>query len=142
MRKVSLKAIVLSVFIMAMLFGLTGYVPQAQAGVTIRYASMWADGEPQSDWLRQIAAEYEAESGNKVDFTFVGRDVLTSVRNRILTGDAPDIVDQDGSEISAALLSSEIMALPLNDLLASPGLDGEARLSDAFSAEILGFYEK
>jgi len=143
MRKVSLKAIVLSLYAVAALFVVAGYASLAQAeGVTINYTAMWTEGEPQSDWLRQVAAEYEAVSGNKVNFTFVGRDVLTMIKNRILTGDSPDIVDQDGSEISAALLTDEILAEPLNDLLASPGLDGEASLSDAFSAEILGLYNK
>jgi raffinose/stachyose/melibiose transport system substrate-binding protein len=140
MKKVSL--IVLSVFAVVALFVFASASQTQAAGVTIDYTALWSEGEPQSHWLRQVAAEYEAVTGNKINFTFAGRDVLTMIRNRILAGDPPDIVDHDCSELMAALVTNEILAKPLNDLLASPGLDGETRLSDAFSAEILGLYNK
>jgi raffinose/stachyose/melibiose transport system substrate-binding protein len=111
-------------------------------GVTIDFASFLSEGEPGASWYKEMIAEYEQVSGNTVKISYNGRDVLTKIKTRILTGDPPDIVEQDGSEISAALLSSEILCEPLNGLLDSPGLDGEAKLREAFNNEILNMYAK
>ena len=97
----------------------------AEGNWDIEYCSMWSEGEPAADWLREVAKQYEEQTGGKVTLTFVGRDVLTTMKTRMLTGDAPDLVDQDGSEISAAFLQSEeVLATAMDDFLNTENLDG------------------
>lgn len=106
------------------------------------YTAMWSEGEPHSEWIKDIAAQYEAETGGKVKLTFVDRDVLTKIRTRILSNDPPDLVDQDGSEISGALLKSgEILAEPMDAFLNGKGPEGQATFKEIYNPEILNLYQ-
>lgn len=108
----------------------------------IEYCSMWSEGEPAAEWLRGVAKQYEEETGGKVTLTFVGRDVLTTMKTRMLTGDAPDLLDQDGSEISAAFLKSgDILATPMDDFLDTDNLDGTGTMRDLYNQPILDMYK-
>lgn len=86
-------------------------------GVTVQYASCFNEAEQQAVWLTEMAEQWSDETGGKISFSFAGRDVLTSVRADILIGNAPDIIDNDASEIASALLSDEeILLEPLDDI--------------------------
>ena len=88
------------------------------SGVTVEYASCFNEAEQQAIWLMEQAKEWESLTGGKIHFNFAGRDVLTSVKSDILIGKAPDIIDNDASELAAALLSGgEILLEPLDDVL-------------------------
>lgn len=86
-------------------------------GVTIQYASCFNEAEQQSIWLKEMAEQWSKETGGSVKFNFAGRDVLTSVKSDILVGNAPDIIDNDASELVAAFLTEkEVLLEPLNDI--------------------------
>lgn len=86
-------------------------------GVTVEYASCFNEAEQQAVWIKEMAAAWSAETGATVHFNFAGRDVLTSVKSEVLVGNAPDILDQDASEMAAAFITGdEILLEPLNDL--------------------------
>ncbi|HHV65548.1 MAG TPA: extracellular solute-binding protein [Peptococcaceae bacterium] len=111
-------------------------------GKSFEYTAMWSEGEPHSEWLKGVISQYEKQTGGKVKVTFVGRDVLTKIRTRILSNDPPDLVDQDGSEISGALLKGgEILAEPMDDFLNGPGPDGKATFKEIYNTEILNLYQ-
>ncbi len=112
------------------------------AGGTIVYASMWTESEPQAIWLGELAKNYEAETGTKVEITWVGRDVLNQVKTQILAGSAPDLIDQDHSELTGAFLTeNEQLIMPLDELLDGPGPEGEATFREVFNTAFLDLYE-
>lgn len=104
------------------------------AGV-VTYYSMWTESEPQAVALAQMAEAFEAETGTHVEITWVGRDVLTSAKNLLLSNQAPDIIDHDCSELYSAFLADEVMVQSVDDLL-------EGSLKGAFRDEQLSFYQK
>jgi raffinose/stachyose/melibiose transport system substrate-binding protein len=85
-------------------------------GVEIIYASCFTEAEPSAVWIKQVAKEWEAETGGSIKINFLGRDILTPIKAQILAGNAPDILDQNADEMQAAFLADEIMLQPLNDV--------------------------
>lgn len=107
---------------------------------TITYYSMWNSGEPQAKVLQKVISDFEKETGNKVNVTWAGRDVLTKIRPRLLTGNPPDVVDQSFSELYGALLAEQELATPLNGLLSGPAPDGSGTFSGIFDAKLMGMW--
>lgn len=110
--------------------------------VTIKYWSMWNTGEPQQEVIQGIIDAYEAENENvTIDVQWMGRQVLSDVRNASLGNDGPDLTDQSGAEVMGTLLKNDL-AEPLNDVLTMeiPGEEGE--LKDIFIDETLSFYQQ
>ncbi len=121
-----------------------GQQEEAAAGNSIEYVSMWNAGEPQAIFMEEMAALFEAETGIKVEITFAGRDILTKIRSRLLMQDAPDLVDQDFSELSGALLRDDsVLVEPLNDFLYNEkGPEGQASMMDLFDENLMKLYAK
>lgn len=110
-------------------------------GDTLYYSSMWNESEPQAIWLKGLAEAFEAETGTRLEISWVGRDVLNQVKTQILGDNAPDLVDQDHSELSGALLTEdEQMIMPLTDLLNGPGPEGEATFKEVFREGLIDMY--
>lgn len=86
-------------------------------GVTIEYACCFNEAEPHGQWVIAQAKAWEEKTGGTVKLNMIGRDVLTQIKSRVLAGDAPDIVDQDLSELQAAFLTDEVMLQPIDDVL-------------------------
>ena len=100
-------------------------------GVTVQYASCFNEAEQQSIWLKEMAEQWSKETGGSVNFNFAGRDVLTSVKSDILVGNAPDIIDNDASELVAALLTDkEVLLEPLNDIYQRSAYGENAPIKD------------
>ncbi|MCP1124654.1 extracellular solute-binding protein [Bacillus sp. 3103sda1] len=60
---------------------------------------MWNKGEPQQVVIQKIIDEFEDANPNvKVDVQWMGREVMSKVRNAALSGDAPDLIEQLGIE--------------------------------------------
>lgn len=92
---------------------------------TIRYMSMWSDGEPQQQVLQQaINAYQEANPDVTIDVLWGGREVLTTVRSALAEGNPPDLVDKDAEEIVGSLIATG-QAVPLDDMagMEIPGED-------------------
>ena len=100
------------------------------AGVTIEYAGCFTEGEAQAKWIAEMAKLWEEETGATVKLNFVGRDILTQIKTRILTGDAPDIIDQDASEMQAAFLTNDVLLEPLDDVLNSSAYGEDTIIAD------------
>ncbi len=99
-------------------------------GVEVSYAGTFAEAELQAVWVKEMGDLWAEETGGTVDFDFIGRDNLNSVRSDLLTGNAPDIIDQDLSELTGALLTSEVLLEPLDDILASNPYEDGAAITD------------
>lgn len=113
-----------------------------ESSSTLTYWSMYEKGEPQQKVLQKIINEFEEENQDvTVEVTWMGRDLLSKVRNSVLSGDAPDLIDKEGSEIKGALGSRDL-AEPLNELLDKEVLNENVALKDIFSPGLLDMYKK
>ncbi|MEF9970547.1 MAG: extracellular solute-binding protein [Ruthenibacterium sp.] len=100
-------------------------------GITVQFASCHNEAEQSSIWEKELAAEWEKETGGTIKFNYAGRDVLTSVKSDLLVGNAPDIITQDLSELAAALITKdEILLEPLNDVLDGPAAGETTPIKD------------
>lgn len=76
----------------------------AKGNGTIKYWSMWSKGEPQMEVLQKTFECFTKETGIKVDAEWIGRSVLAdNVAPALNTGDVPDLIDQDTSQVAAAV---------------------------------------
>ncbi|MCQ3803440.1 MAG: ABC transporter substrate-binding protein [bacterium] len=73
---------------------------------TVRYFSMWNEGEPQQVVLQGIIDDFESETGIEVDVLWGGREILTSVRAALSAGDPVDLVDLDAEPLVGALVNT------------------------------------
>ncbi|GHI00388.1 ABC transporter substrate-binding protein [Neobacillus kokaensis] len=109
---------------------------------TIKYWSMWNKGEPQQVVIQKIIDAYEDANPNvKVDVQWMGREVMSKVRNAALSGDAPDLTEQSGAEVEGALIKNKL-AEPLNELLSMKIPNEETPFQDVFIDEVLPFYQQ
>lgn len=84
---------------------------------TIRYWSLWNQGEPQQQVIQRIIEDFEEANPNvKVEVEWMGRKVLSKVQNALLANDTPDIVDHLFSSMKSPLLEGGLTE-PLDDLL-------------------------
>ena len=107
--------------------------------VTIRYFSMWREGESQQLVLKGMIESFEAATGHTVDVQWAGRDVLTTVRAAVSAGDSVDLVDLDGEAgIGALVKTGETVSL--GDVLdmSIPGED--ATVGEVIPSEFLDVY--
>ena len=118
-----------------------GAFSSAAFASTITYFSMWNSGEPQAKVLKKVISDFEQQTGNTVKVTWSGRDVLTTIRPRLLTGNAPDLVDQSFSELYAALLAQQELATPLNGLLAGNAPDGSGTFASIFDSKLMSMWK-
>jgi raffinose/stachyose/melibiose transport system substrate-binding protein len=114
-----------------------------ERGEYVEYYSMWKSGEPQAEYLMQMAEAFEKEAGIKIKLLFAGRDVLTKVKSRAMMEDPPDLVDQDFNELSAAISIGSLKATDIEAVFyKDQGPEGQNRLMDLFQEEYLRLYEK
>ena len=106
---------------------------------TIKYFSMWREGESQQLVLKGMIESFEAATGHTVDVQWAGRDVLTTVRAAVSAGDSVDLVDLDGEAGIGALVKTG-QAVSLADVLdmTIPGED--ATVGEVIPSEFLDVY--
>jgi len=110
--------------------------------VTINYWSMWNTGEPQQVVLQGIIDAYEKENKNvKIDVQWMGRQVMSDVRNAALGGDAPDLTEQSGAEVAGTLLKNNL-AEPLDTLLSMKIPNEGTVFKEVFIDDVVSFYEQ
>lgn len=90
------------------------------------YWSMWTADEPVAKILKVALAEFEKDTGIKVDVQWQGRDVLTKVKAALNTKNVPDLVDQGFPALKATLgLDNQALDLrPVYDM-SIPGESGK-----------------
>ncbi|WP_216215768.1 ABC transporter substrate-binding protein [Amycolatopsis aidingensis] len=75
-------------------------------GERLRYWSMWTADEPQGRVLRHAIECFENKTGVTVDVQWLGRKVLTqNVAPALNTDEVPDLIDQDLSQMNAAIVA-------------------------------------
>ncbi len=67
------------------------------------YWSMWTRNEPQAKVLQSAIKQFTTDTGVKVDVQWQGRKVLDKVGPAMLSGDAPDLVDQGWDQLMPTL---------------------------------------
>lgn len=90
----------------------------ASSGKEIVYWSMWNDGEPQSNVIKEAAAAYEEETGVHVRIEWKGRDISTVLKASLDGGENIDIFEDDFQRVSVKFaencLDLEEMAKAVN----------------------------
>ncbi|MEV6700341.1 ABC transporter substrate-binding protein [Streptomyces sp. NPDC051453] len=89
----------------------------------LTYWSMWTENEPQASVLKSAVADFEKDTGIKVDVQWQGRTVLEKVAPTLATGKVPDLVDQTDDKLYPTLAQPG-RARDLGALLDKPA-DGE-----------------
>ena len=79
--------------------------PEGEDG-TLRYFSMWNEGEPQQEVLQGIIDSFEEDTGVEVDVLWAGREVLTSVRAALSAGDPVDLIGFEAEPLAGALVNT------------------------------------
>ena len=97
--------------------------------------SMMNEGEPLQIWAAEIIKEFEEATGIKVKVVWAGRQVVTKVKPRILTGQVPDIIDQSNAELLAIV--NEGLSYPLDEALETKAWDRDMKWKDTFSPLVL-----
>jgi len=95
------------------------------------YLCYWDKGHVNDQYIRSIIAEFEAETGIKVNITNPGRDVLNKIRPAILEGNPPDLFDGHGIEMWPALIKDELL-MSTEDLFTGPTYDNSGTMEDQF----------
>ena len=133
----------IATFIIIIMAGCGKINKSQNAKSSIEYYSMWKAEEPQAEYLKQMAIGFEKETGINVKFDFIGRDVLTKVKSRSLMGNAPDLVDHDFNELSAAISIGSLKATDLESIFYKDnGPEGQKRLIDIFDEQFVRLYQK
>ena len=94
-------------------------------GGSLRYWSMWKEGEPQQKVLDAAIGAFTTSTGITVDVQWQGRDVLKKLLPTLTGNDVPDLVDQEAGPVQSSLVSLQ-QARDLTDAYAEPipGEDG------------------
>ncbi len=69
-------------------------------GKEIVFWSMWNDGEPQAEVIKQAAAAYETKTGVKVKIEWKGRDINTILSAALESKENIDIIEDDYQRIA------------------------------------------
>lgn len=86
----------------------------------IVYWSMWNDGEPQSEVIKQAAAAYEEKTGVHVKIEWKGRDITTVLKASLDAGEKIDVFDDDFQRISQQFADN---CLSLEDMAKAAGYE-------------------
>lgn len=71
-----------------------------KSGKTLVYWSMWNATEPQAEVIQAAIADYEAQSGNKVQVEWKGRDMATIIQAALEGSEKIDLFDEDFMRMS------------------------------------------
>lgn len=103
-------------------------------GGTVTYWSMWKVGEPQQKVMANAIADFEKQTGTKVDVQWQGRTNTKKIIPALNTNTVPDIIDGSESNLDIALGSTG-QALPMTDAY-NTMIDGK-KLSELIPAKFL-----
>lgn len=109
---------------------------------TLTYWSMWNTGEPQQEVVQDIIDDYEeANPDVTIEVEWMGREVLSDVRNAIQSDSAPDITDQSGAEVAGTLIKSD-MAEPMENIKDMEIPNEDTPLPEIYEDDVFDFYEE
>lgn len=128
MKKVT---ILLMVMVLAsMLVFAQGGTEQKSEDV-LEFWCYWDKGHPNDLWMRQIIADFEAETGIKVEYTNPGRNILLGLRPAIIAGNVPDLIDGHCIEMYPSLIEDGLLA-SVEDLYKGKAWNSDTAFEDLF----------
>ncbi len=96
------------------------------------YWSLWNEGEPQADVLKQYMADYTAAHPNVTfNVTWAGREVLTKLQTALSAGQKVDLVDHEGPALRGGL-TVKGLTLPLDKYLKQNAYDESVPFESIF----------
>ncbi|MDH2394031.1 extracellular solute-binding protein [Streptomyces sp. HNM0663] len=101
----------------------------------LTYWSMWTQTEPQAQALKKSIAAFTKKTGIKVDVQWQGREVLDKLGPAMLSGKAPDLVDQSFDRL-LPVLAANGKAEDLSPVL-SMDVDGGKKVSEVIPQKYL-----
>lgn len=100
--------------------------------VEIVYWSLWNEGEPQVEVIKNWMDEYTKIHPNvSFDVTWAGREVLTKLQTALSGGERVDLVGHEGSAIRGALVVKGLTQ-PADKYLDMESYDGDGTFRDLF----------
>lgn len=106
----------------------------------IKYWSNFNEGEPNQQVLKNIIEDYEAENPDvEIEVEWMGRQVMSKVRNAMLSNDGPDLVDKAAPEILGSIGSD---TESLNNILDKNIYNEDTKLEDVFLDGVLNHFEQ
>nr|WP_309099021.1 ABC transporter substrate-binding protein [Fredinandcohnia onubensis] len=138
-----IKKFLFTVFLISLFLFLAACGSESSSGgdkkTTLTYWSNWNEGEPQQQVMQQIITDYEKVNPDvKIEVEWMGRQVLQKVRNAILSGNGPDIIDKNPSEIIGALGEN---VEPLDGVLEKNITNEDLAVRDVFLDGVLDLYK-
>jgi raffinose/stachyose/melibiose transport system substrate-binding protein len=116
-----------------------GTKPASQGEVT--YWSMWTQGEPQQQVLQAGFDCFTKETGTTVKVQWLGRKMLTqNVAPALNTDNVPDLIDQDISQITAAVGAPGGLA-DISDVMGMKNGEGDKTVGDVIDKKYWDFPE-
>ncbi len=113
----------------------------AEGNGKIVYWSMWTKGEPQQEVLQKTFDCFTEQTGVEVDAQWFGRTVLTqNVAPSLNTDDVPDLIDQDISQVQAAVAGPGGLQ-DVSDVMDMKVSEGDSTVADVMPANYFEFPE-
>ncbi|MFE7157611.1 ABC transporter substrate-binding protein [Streptomyces sp. NPDC057636] len=108
---------------------------------SLTYWSMWTENEPQAAVLKSAIADFEKDTGIKVDVQWQGRTVLEKVAPTLITGKVPDLVDHTDDKLYPTLAQPG-RARDLSGVLTGPATGEKEKLSETGVQRYMGHLRK
>jgi len=129
--------LLLSITLLMGLLLLSSTMVMAQDSFT--YWSMWEKGEPQQKVLEQAINDFEEQYDVTVNVNWTGRDVVTALKPRFLSGENIDMTDQSGEELYGGLVAGGVAA-KMNDVLEMSVPNEDSTVGDVLIPESYDAY--
>lgn len=97
----------------------------------VEFWSFWSPGTGREVMYNELKSAFEAENPDiNINFSFVGMDISQRLRPLFVSRDAPDIIENNDTEIKN--FSKENLMRPLNDYLQGTDYTGQNTWADSF----------
>ncbi|WP_051837843.1 extracellular solute-binding protein [Streptomyces sp. NRRL WC-3742] len=133
-------ALAAALFVLATACTTTSSGSSGGDGKHVTYWSMWTQTEPQAKVLQKAIDAFTAKTGIHVDVQWQGRKVLDKVAPALLSGNAPDLVDQGFDRLLPALAANG-KAQDLSSVLAMDTGEGR-KVGEVLPAKFLDVLPK
>ncbi|MFJ7249480.1 extracellular solute-binding protein [Kitasatospora sp. NPDC098652] len=133
-------ALAAALFVLATACTTTSSGSSGGDGKHVTYWSMWTQTEPQAKVLQKSIDAFTAKTGIHVDVQWQGRKVLDKVAPALLSGNAPDLVDQGFDRLLPALAANG-KAQDLSSVLAMDTGEGR-KVGEVLPAKFLDVLPK
>ena len=129
--KKSLLVLLAMVLLISPVFAAGNAEGDAGAVTELEFWSFWSPGTSKEAMMVAITEEFEAENPDiKINMSYIGMDITQKLRPLFVSKDAPDIIENNSSEISN--FAAEKLLAPLNSYLDEKDYTGETVWKETF----------